>query len=551
MKRSYWKRGMQYLKKNSIKALWTKAAERLLRDREEREYDSWLKNHLPSAQELALQREKEWKNSPKFSLIVPAYQTSELFFRQMIESVRKQTYENWELCIADGTEGDRNIFAEMPEEIREDQRIFYRKTGVNRGIAGNTNEALSMASGDYIVLLDHDDLLTENALFEAASVIERHQETEILYSDEDKVNAELTHYFCPHFKPDFNLELLRTNNYICHLFFVKKQVAEKAGIFSEEYNGAQDYDFILRCVEQSGSVYHIPRILYHWRSHEASTAANPESKRYAYEAGKRALEAHLKRCGLEAGVENTRDPGFYKTKYQSRLNGRVLAVIYGIREEETRKRCEKAFEYCGYPSENIEFLWINRTNLEKKPEFTNRQKKQDMLLFLNAEIVMQSKDWLLELMTGWQKDTGAVGCKLCSKNGRICQAGIAFSRNGKAGYLFYGMKQSYSGYFHKADLRQQVNAVSGCLLTTAALAEKEFIWNGDWEASQLLYCIQLEKIGKKVIYHPDSVGKIMGQKKENPVISLKEVENIVKFYYNPNLEEKKFQYGLKWDGEER
>lgn len=549
MKRTYLKRGVQYLKKNSIAALYKKAAERLKRDREEKDYDQWLEKHLPSADELELQRKMEWTDGPKFSLIVPAYKTPVLFFRQMIESVRLQTYQNWELCIADGTEGKEEIFSQMPEEIRTDQRIRYLKTGKNKGIAGNTNEALILSSGDFMVLLDHDDLLTRNALFEAAAIIAEHKEVQILYSDEDKVNAELTHYFCPHFKPDFNLELLRTNNYICHLFIVRKDIVRKAGAFSEEFSGAQDYDFILRCVEQSKAICHIPKILYHWRSHEASTAANPESKLYAYEAGKRALEAHFKRCQIQAEVENTRDPGFYRTKYKNFPKGRVLAVLYGAGDEKNWKSCEKCFQYCGYSKEKIEFLWINGTKLEKKPEFTNGQKKEDMLLFLNTEIIMQTKDWLLEMMKGWQEDTGAVGCKICTRNGKISQAGIAVNEKGKAGYLFSGMNQSYSGYFHRAELRQQVNAVSGCLLTTKELAEKEFDWERDIGLSQLKYCIKLEKLGKKVIYHPDAVGKDMRRKKENSLISLKEVENVGNFYYNPNLEDKKFQYGLKWDEE--
>ena len=165
-----------------------------------------------------------------------------------------------------------------------DKRILVKDLSENAGIAQNTNAALEMATGDFVALLDHDDLLAPNALYEVAKALEQNPKIDVIYTDEDKVNTELTEHFQPHLKPDFNLDLLRSNNYICHFFLARRSIVEKVGGFREEYNGAQDYDFIFRCTDDASVIYHIPEILYHWRTHQASTADNPASKMYAFDA---------------------------------------------------------------------------------------------------------------------------------------------------------------------------------------------------------------------------------------------------------------------------
>src|SRR5699024_5477660 len=177
----------------------------------------------------------------------------------------------------------------------------------NLGIAGNTNAALEMTEGEFIGLLDHDDLLAPNALYEVAAALAKDSSLDAVYTDEDKVTTDLGEHFQPHLKPDFNLDLLRSNNYICHFFVVRRSVFEKTGGFRSEFEGAQDYDFIFRCVENAEKVGHIPEILYHWRTHKESTADNPASKMYAFEAGKRAIEAHLERTGVPGTVSHTPD----------------------------------------------------------------------------------------------------------------------------------------------------------------------------------------------------------------------------------------------------
>src|SRR5699024_2300838 len=215
-------------------------------------------------------------------------------------------------CIVNASPKDASMEYTLMEYARRDPRIRWKKLEENKGIAENTNEALAMTEGEYIGLLDHDDLLAPDALYEVAKVLEKEPETEVLYTDEDKVRGEDLEHFQPHLKPDFSPDLLRSNNYICHFFVVKRSILEKTGGFRREYDGAQDYDFIFRCTEQAGKIRHIPEVLYHWRTHEASTADNPESKLYAFEAGKRAIEANLKRSGLVGTVTHTKDYGFYR-----------------------------------------------------------------------------------------------------------------------------------------------------------------------------------------------------------------------------------------------
>ena len=289
------KKGIRYLKHFGFKEFMIRLQERM--EPEEVPYGPWYEQYKPTEKELEQQRRVKFKNPLTFSIVVPAYRTPELFLRQMIDSVRNQTYGNWELCIANASPEDENMAGVLKEYQEMDDRILVKDLAENAGIAQNTNEALSMATGDFVALLDHDDLLAPNALYEAAKAVDENPEIDVIYTDEDKVNTELTEHFQPHLKPDFNLDLLRSNNYICHFFLARRSIVEKTGGFRQEFNGAQDYDFIFRCIDDAKEVYHIPEILYHWRTHQASTADNPASKMYAFEAGKKAIEAHLAKCG--------------------------------------------------------------------------------------------------------------------------------------------------------------------------------------------------------------------------------------------------------------
>ena len=279
---------------------------------------------MPEDEILELQRQKKWKNQVLFSVVVPAYETKEEFLKVLIESLLEQTYPYFELIIADASSTDK---VKAYCEKYADSRIKYFALESNAGISENTNQGIEKATGDYIGLLDHDDYLTPDALYEMALAIEKGKENKkeygFLYSDEDKCDEHGKNFYDPHIKTDFNLDLFLTNNYICHFCVMKRELMQKLK-FRKEYDGAQDYDIFLRAVAElwvqnpkvEEMICHIPKVLYHWRCHNDSTAANPQSKRYAYDAGKRALQDFVDGRGWMAQVEEMAHVGFYRVIYK-------------------------------------------------------------------------------------------------------------------------------------------------------------------------------------------------------------------------------------------
>ncbi len=436
-------RGIRYLQRNGISETLYKATERLARDDDEADYEAWLGIHLPDAEELKQQRNAVFQRRYKISILVPAYETSPVFLREMIESVIAQSYTEWELCIADGSSSDvvKNCVMDMVGRYSTElggNRIKYQKLDRNYGISVNSNKALEMANGDYVGLLDHDDLLTPNALYETVSMLQSgicaegcilNNKIRAVYSDEDKVDGSTGRHFDYHKKPDFNLDLLRTNNYICHFFVVSSSAAKHAGGFRTEYNGAQDHDFILRCVENApkGSVVHIPKVLYHWRAHEESTADHPESKLYAYDAGKRAIEAHLERMDIEAQVLYTPHLGFFRIKYAA--DEEKVAIV----SKET---------------------WdiIKQAGLE--------QIEEDYVMILNGNLRPLTPNWQAELLGHLLRpDVGAVAGKILDRTGHVESAGYSKNEEGRLVANFKGLSRHHSGYLHRANLQQEVDGL--------------------------------------------------------------------------------------------
>ena len=330
------KKTVYYLQKNGWKNTLCAVRERL----QKKATDDYT--YVPVPEEaLSKQRARVWEKPVTFSIVVPVYHTPEKYFREMVESVLAQTYPHWQLVLADAGARTADIPGEKAHEqskgsgqpershiptylqtYAEDERILYIPLEANAGIAENTNVGIEAATGDYIALFDHDDLLTPDALYEMAACIEavwdRGIELQMLYTDEDKCNSDAGRFYEPHFKTDFNLDLLLTNNYICHFTAVKAELMKELKLRGE-YNGAQDFDLVLRVAgrfyKEQEKIAHVPKILYHWRCHEASTAANPASKRYAYEAGKRAVEDFVRVQGWKAQVTHLKHLGFYRVDY--------------------------------------------------------------------------------------------------------------------------------------------------------------------------------------------------------------------------------------------
>jgi len=264
---------------------------------------------------------------PKISIVVPLYRTPERYLREMLDSVRGQSYQNWELCLSDGSGEDSSIAGILEEYTKKDSRIRVKDNKKQLHISDNTNVALDMATGDYIAFMDHDDLLTPDALYECVAELNEYPDTELIYTDEDKITMDGEEYFFPHFKSDFNPDMLCTTNYFCHLVVVKKELYQAAGKLNGEYDGAQDYDFVLRCVEKTDKIRHIPKILYHWRACEGSTAGSADNKSYIVDAGAKAVRAHYRRMGIEAEVIPTKYPGMYRTKYPVKQTPKISVII--------------------------------------------------------------------------------------------------------------------------------------------------------------------------------------------------------------------------------
>ena len=353
-----------YYRQFGIRAAFIRAGDKLS-GKNGTEYEEWLRRHEPSRIRLYRQKRKQFTRMPKISIVVPLYRTPERYLREMLDSVRGQSYQNWELCLSDGSGEDSSIAGILEEYTKKDSRIRVKDNKKQLHISDNTNVALDMATGDYIAFMDHDDLLTPDALYECVAELNEYPDTELIYTDEDKITMDGEEYFFPHFKSDFNPDMLCTTNYFCHLVVVKKELYQAAGKLNGEYDGAQDYDFVLRCVEKTDKIRHIPKILYHWRACEGSTAGSADNKSYIVDAGAKAVRAHYRRMGIEAEVIPTKYPGMYRTKYPVKQTPKISVIIPNKDHTDDLIKCLRSIRGKN-TYENIEILVIENNSQKKK-----------------------------------------------------------------------------------------------------------------------------------------------------------------------------------------
>lgn len=594
-------KGLRYLKHFGLKEFLVRLSERM--EPEEVPYGPWYEEHRAKPEELERQRKQSltWENfsggeesACVFSIAVPVFRTPAKFLCEMIESVRSQSFPFWELCLANADPEDREVAEILERYCREDRRIRVKNLKENKGISENTNAALAMARGEFVGLLDHDDLLAPDALYEMAARLEKDEGIDVFYTDEDKVTTDLSEHFQPHLKPDFNLDLLRSNNYICHFFVVRREIAERIGGFRPEFNGAQDYDFIFRCTEQAEKIVHIPRILYHWRVHSASTADNPASKMYAYEAGKRAIEGNLERSGVRGVVSLRQDYGFYDVHYPVEGEPLVSILIPNKDQKETLMHCIRSvLETSTW--KNLEILIIENNSereetfacyreLEKDPRiriltypgktfnysainnFGVQQAKGEYLLFLNNDIEVITPDWIEQMLGNCQRpEVGIVGAKLYYPDNTIQHAGIIIGIGGIAGHAFLGLARAKSGYLHKASLQMDYSAVTAaCMMMKAEAFRKA----GGFEEKLTVafndvdLCLRTVEQGWLVVYDPHvemyhHESKSRGA--EDSEEKLRRFQQEIEFMrtrwirllkdgdpnYNPNLTLSKWNYSLR------
>ena len=478
-----------------------------------------------------MQKETVFDKQPCFSIVVPLYKTQEKYLKELVESIKGQTYSNWELCLSDGSGGDSPLKEILKELEHSDSRIKVISSKESLQIAENTNAAIDIATGDYIVFADHDDILSVDALYECTKCINENQEVDMIYSDEDKVSMDGQTYFEPHFKPDLNMDLLCSVNYFCHLVVVKRQLLEQAGKLNGEYNGAQDYDFVLRCVENTDAVYHIPKILYHWRAHMDSTAENPESKRYAFEAGRRAIQKHYERIGLkDAYVEETAYPGTYRTRYKYADKPKVSIIIDEITKKELLGKTLQSIKANDYP--DYEVIIVDCTEKKEIEEFVEKYQdkrirvkrgekiwtaskrknegagcaKGEYLIFLAGNAEFADKEGISELVSmAMRGDVGVVGARSYYKNGTLEHAGCVIGMNGTAGSLFEHTLRGENGYFSHIVTQMQYSAVAGaCMMVKKDIFEKVNGFDEGYkgELGKVDLCLKIRNKHISVVYNP-------------------------------------------------
>lgn len=491
----------------------------------------------PNEARLKEQRDYKFVSNYKFSILIPVYRPDVKFFTLMLDSIVAQTYDNWQICLADGSgEGYtvENVVRPYIEKYGED-KVKYIKLENNLGIAENTNAAMSMADGDFIVFGDHDDELHPTALFECMRELERYPQADFIYSDEDKIIEATGHHTEAHFKSDLNMELLRSNNYICHLSVVKKSLADKVGGLYTQFNGSQDHDYVLRCVEKAECVRHIPRILYHWRINDNSTAKSASTKTYANTAGVNAVSAHLKRMGIDGEVKNGVAPGFYDIRYKLTEKPLVSVIIPNKDHLDDLTRCLESMENVNN-YHNVEYIVVENNSvledtfagykeLEKKygdkfklvkwdgifnysaiNNFGARYAKGEYILLLNNDTSVIEPDSLRCMLAQCQRaEVGIVGAKLLYDDDTVQHAGVIIGYQGVAGHAFTGMGDDVYGYFARAVLSQELSAVTAaCLLTKRSVFDEVGGLDESFEVAfnDIDYCMKVRAAGYKIIYDP-------------------------------------------------
>lgn len=479
----------------------------------DRDYANWYRNHRVTEEELEEQRKIHFSYEPLISILVPVYNTPISFLEDMISSVQRQSYEKWQLCIANADPSNQEVRNVLRKIIWKDARVQVVDVPENLGIAQNTNKALEIATGDYIGLLDHDDMLSPDALYEVVKELNEAEKPDVIYTDEDKITMDGQQHFQPNFKPQFNMDMLRSNNYICHFFVAKKTLIDKVGGFHEEYNGAQDHDLIFRCVERAERIVRIPKILYHWRMHKESTAENPESKSYAFLAGQRAVQDHLKRCGEEAVVELTENPGFFRVKYQINEKPFVSVVVVKQKNKKISKNVLEEFAQ-DYGNDYLEFRTVDDENGQNAFRINQeiRNCKEEYILLLSSDVQQIEKGYLTELAANIvRKDVGVVGGKLYYPNQTIYHAGLVCGTDGIIKPIFRGLPKSCIGYMNRQSMQQNMYAVS-----SEAMMLRRSVWKqvGGFDTSlskqecDVDFCRKIVEKGFLVVYDPYAEGVI-------------------------------------------
>ncbi len=468
----------------------------------------------------------------KFSILVPLYNTPIKFLKQMINSVVDQTYSNWQLCLADGSDRDHAYVGEYVKSLN-DARISYKKLDKNMGISDNTNECIKLSDGDFIALFDHDDLLHPSALFEMVKVI-CEKNADFIYTDEVTFVGKTSNITIYNYKPDYSPDTLRSYNYICHFTAFSRELLEQVGFFNNEYDGSQDYDLILRLTEKAKNIAHIQKPLYFWRSHKASVASDVSAKPYVVDSAKRALSAHLERLGLSGRIEDSVVPTTYKIQYDIKDTPLVSIVIPNKDHTDDLEKClssvygkstyknfevivvennsteEKTFEYYKEAQSKYKDLkvitWENGFNYSAINNFAIKQANGEYVLLLNNDIEVITPDWLEQmLMFAQRDDVGAVGAKLYYSDDTIQHAGAIVGLGGVAGHSHKFFDRDNPGYMARASIAQNLSAcTAACLLVRKSVYEQVGGLDENYAVAfnDIDFCMAIRKAGYLIVFTP-------------------------------------------------
>ncbi|MBQ6734436.1 MAG: glycosyltransferase family 2 protein [Lachnospiraceae bacterium] len=566
---------------------------------------------FPDAETRSAQEARVFRKDIRFSILTPLYNTPERFLRDMIESVLRQTYANWQLCLADASDEVHAYVGQIVEAYRKQDlethpegRIVYEKLAENKGISGNTNACLKMAGGNYIGLLDHDDILHPEVLYLYADRIEE-EDADYLYSDETTFSGNtIDHMLTMHFKPDFAPDNLRANNYICHFSVFRKDLMDGDDLFRTKFDGSQDHDMILRLTDRARRIVHIPQILYYWRSHEGSTAAGIKAKTYAIEAARGAVADHLLRHGFRNfHITSTRAfETIFKISYEIEGDPKISIVIPNRDHTEDLKRCiDSIFERSTYA--NFDVTIVENGSSEETLSFYDRlcegpfgdririadytgvmgkkdfnfsaivnygvsQTDGEYVLLLNNDTEVVSANWMEELlMYAQRKDVGAVGAKLLFPDGTVQHAGVilGLGAHRTAGHSHYGMSKENLGYMGRLCYAQNMSAVTGaCMMCRREVFEEMKGFDEAFVISlnDVDFCLRLREKGYLNVFTPFAVlthyeSKSRGLDDEGERAKRYERESDLfrirwksvlergDPYYNPNFTLDKSDYSLK------
>ena len=557
---------------------------------------------FPDEERARKEREQVFERMVKISILVPLWNTPENFLREMIESVTAQTYQNWELCLADGSDGDHAYVETIVREYQEKDgrgRILYKKLEKNEGIAGNTNRCLAMATGEYIGLFDHDDILHPSALYEYVKVINE-KNADYIYCDETTFKSgDINKMLTMHFKPDYAIDNLRANNYICHFSVFARQLLDGTELFRTKFDGSQDHDMILRLTDRAKNVVHVPKLLYYWRSHPGSVASDINAKPYAIQSAKDAVADHLKRHGYEHfQIISTRAfETIFKIRYQIIGDPKISIVIANKDHLEDLKRCitsirekstyenyeiivvengsetKEIFDYYDKLKDDPQIKVVTYTekgsfNYSKVNNFGVKEASGDYILLLNNDTQVITVNWMEELlMYAQREDVGAVGAKLYYGNKTIQHAGVVLQLGAHrtAGHSHYGQHRDNLGYMGRLCYAQDVSAVTGaCLLVKKKLFEEVGGLDESFAISlnDVDFCLKLREKGLlnvftpfAELYHFESVSRGLDDQGEKAARyndeserfreKWKEVLEKGDPYYNPNFSLDRSDFALK------